>query len=191
MKILRRPKNCDVREREHLIPKEIDSLIKAAKRLGRHGERDATLILLAFRHGLRVSELLALRWSQIDFDNQVLHVIRLKGGINSTHPLTGNELRALRQLKRDYPSENFLFLTERKTPMTAHTFRKLLTRAGKAAKLPVSVHPHMLRHSTGYALVNKGVDLRRIQYYLGHKNIQHTTRYTTLDPNQFQGLWHD
>jgi type 1 fimbriae regulatory protein FimE len=100
---LRKPRNDEVRSREHLTPSEVASLVKAAKEMGRHGHRDATLILIAYRHGLRVSELVALRWDQVDLEQGVLHVHRLKGGTASTHPLRGPEIRALRRLRRDYP----------------------------------------------------------------------------------------
>ena len=114
----RKPKNNDVRAREHLTPAEVARLIKAAKETGRHGHRDATLVLVAYRHGLRVSELVALRWDQVDLDQGLLHVTRLKGGTASTHPLRGPELRALRRLRRDYPDTPYLFVSERGGPVT-------------------------------------------------------------------------
>src|SRR5208282_1621916 len=95
--------NADRRSREHLTPAEIDRLIDAARRLGRHGDRDATMILLAYRHGLRVSELVGLRREQVDLRQGMLHVRRCKNGLPSTHPLRGPELRALRKVLRDYP----------------------------------------------------------------------------------------
>ncbi len=184
-------KNIDRRSREYLTPSEIDKLINSAKRLGRYGHRDSTMILMAYRHGLRVSELVSIRWSQMDLEQGLFNVIRLKNGASCTHPLFGPELRALRMLKREYPEGDYIFMTERKTPITDATFRKILARAGMEADLGLPVHPHMLRHSTGYKLANDGQDTRTIQFYLGHKNIQHTVRYTELSSNRFKGFWKD
>ena len=186
-----RRKNKDVRSREHLTPDEVERLITSAKSLGRYGHRDATLILMDYRHGLRVSELVALRWDMVDLKKGLLHVSRLKNGVASTHPIRGPEIRALRRLKRDYPDTPYLFVTERKGPLTTSTVRKIISRAGEHAKIGFSVHPHMLRHSTGYKLANDGHDTRAIQHYLGHKNIQHTVRYTELAANRFKDFWRD
>lgn len=184
-------KNSERRVREYLTPAEIDKLIMSARQAGRHGMRDATMILIAYRHGLRVSELISLRWSQVDLKQGLLHVIRRKNGIPATHPLFSPELRSLRQLKRDYPDTDYVFMTERKSPITADTFRKIIARAGNQAKLGLTVHPHMLRHSTGFKLANDGRDTRSIQYYLGHKNIQHTVRYTEIASVKFKEFWDD
>ncbi len=186
-----RRKNKDVRSREHLTPDEVERLISSARSLGRYGHRDATLILMAYRHGLRVSELVALRWDMVDLKKGLLHVSRLKNGVESTHPLRGPELRALRKLQRGYPDTPYLFTSERKGPLTTAAIRKIVTRAGQHAKIGFSVHPHMLRHSTGYKLANDGHDTRAIQHYLGHKNIQHTVRYTELSANRFRDFWTD
>ena len=183
--------NADKRSREHLTPAEIDRLISAARGLGRHGDRDAAMILLAYRHGLRVSELTGLRREQVDLRQGLLHVHRRKNGLPSTHPLRGPELRALRKLFRDYPETAYVFVSERRAPMTAATFRKLIARAGDAAGLGMPIHPHMLRHSTGFKLANDGQDTRAIQHYLGHRNIQYTTIYTQLAPNRFNDFWKD
>ena len=186
-----KPKNIERRNREYLTPQEIDTLICIAKKTGRYGQRDAAMILITYRHGLRVSELVSLKWSQIDLKQGLLHISRLKNGISGTHPLFDPELRALRALKRDHPDTDYVFMSERKTPITDSTFRKILARAGKLAKFDLSVHPHMLRHSTGFKLVNDGHDIRSIQHYLGHKNIQHTVRYTEISPLKFKNFWND
>jgi type 1 fimbriae regulatory protein FimE len=183
--------NQDRRSREHLTPEEVDKLMAAAGELGRHGHRDATLILLAYRHGLRVSELVALRWDQADLKLGHLHVARLKNGVASTHPLRGPELRALRRLQRDYPASPYVFTTERRGPLTDAAVRKIVARAGEAAKLGFPVHPHMLRHACGFKLANEGHDTRAIQHYLGHRNIQHTVRYTEMAPDRFKAFWRD
>ena len=186
-----RQKNCEVRSREHLTPDEVERLITSARSLGRHGHRDSTLVLVAFRHGLRVSELVALRWDMVDLKQGLLHVSRLKNGVTSTHPIRGPELRALRKLQRDYPDTPYLFVTERKGPLTTSAVRKIIARAGNYAQIKFPIHPHMLRHSTGYKLANDGHDTRSIQHYLGHKNIQHTVRYTELSASRFKGFWQD
>jgi len=187
----RRVPNAAVRSREYLTSNEIEALMAAAKKSGRHGQRDATVILIAYRHGLRVSELVALRWDQINLKQGTLHVNRLKNGSESIHPLRGPELRALRRAQRDYPSSPYVFLTERKGPLTASSVRKIVARAGRNAGIPFPVHPHMLRHACGYKLANDGHDTRAIQQYLGHKNITHTVRYTELAANRFNGFWQD
>ena len=187
----RKPKNADVRSREYLTPKEVEQLMVAAKKLGRHGHRDKTLILVMYRHGLRVSELVRLRWDQVDLDAGLVHINRLKNGTPSSHPLGGPEIRALRKLKRDYPATQYVFVTERKGPMTDSAVRKLIARAGREGGLEFPVHPHMLRHACGFYLANQGHDTRAIQHYLGHKNIQHTVRYTELDAGRFRGFWGD
>ena len=188
----RRQRNGEVRSREYLLPHEVERLIAAAGRLGRHGPRDATLILIAYRHGFRVGELVALRWDHVDLKLGHLHVSRLKNGVPSTHPLRGPELRALRRLRRDYPeSSAYVFSTERGGPLTHSGVRKIVARAGEGAKLSFPVHPHMLRHACGYKLANDGHDTRAIQHYLGHKNIAHTVRYTNLAPDRFKNFWRD
>ena len=186
-----RRRNKDVRSREHLTGDEVESLITAARSLGRHGHRDATLILLAFRHGLRVSELVSLRWDMVDLKQGLMHVSRLKNGVDSTHPLRGPEIRALRKLGREYHDTPYVFVTERKGPLTTSAVRKIIARAGESAKIGMPIHPHMLRHSTGYKLANDGHDTRAIQHYLGHKNIQHTVRYTELAAGRFNDFWQD
>jgi type 1 fimbriae regulatory protein FimB/type 1 fimbriae regulatory protein FimE len=186
----RRRPNAETRTREYLTPPEIEALIAAAGKLGRHGHRDATMVLVAYRHGLRVSELVALRWEQIDLKLGLLHVRRRKNGIPSTHPLYGPEIRALRQLERD-KALPYVFVSERKGPLTDALFRKIVARAGKAAGIALPVHPHMLRHSTGFKLANEGRDTRTIQHYLGHRNIQHTVSYTQLASDRFNGFWQD
>lgn len=179
------------RPREYLTPTEVEHLMHTAQRRGRYGHRDATMILLAYRHGLRVAELCALRWDQVDFREGLLHVQRLKQGLPSVHPLRGPELRALRRVQRDMPRSSYIFTTERGTPMTRAGFRKMLTRTGDASTLAFPVHPHMLRHACGYKLANEGHDTRAIQHYLGHKNIQHTVRYTVLKADRFTHFWAD
>jgi type 1 fimbriae regulatory protein FimB/type 1 fimbriae regulatory protein FimE len=163
----------------------------AAGKSNRHGHRDSTMVLLAFRHGLRASELCSLRWEQVDLVHGRLHVARAKNGLPSVHPLTGTELRALRRLQREQEPRRYVFMSERGAPMSADGFKKLIGRLGVAAKMPFPIHPHMLRHACGYKLANQGVDTRSLQHYLGHKNIQHTVRFTELSPERFKDFWKD
>ena len=190
-KIPQRLKNADYRSREYLTEQEVEQLMDAATQVGRHGHRDATLIMLSYRHGLRVTELVNMRWDQVDLKTGLIHVNRLKQGNPSVHPLRGPELRALRQLQRDYATLPYVFSSERKAPLSPDAFRKIIGRAGEEAKLPFSVHPHMLRHACGYKLAQAGQDTRAIQHYLGHKNIQHTVRYTQLSSERFKDFWKD
>ena len=147
------------------------------------------MILVAYRHGLRVSELCDLRWEQIDFDKATLHVQRAKKGMPSNHPIQGDEMRMLRKLQREQDASPFVFTSERGSPFSTSGFAKLIERAGEMAKLGFSVHPHMLRHACGFKLANDGVDTRSLQHYLGHKNIQHTVRYSELSPDRFKNFW--
>jgi type 1 fimbriae regulatory protein FimB/type 1 fimbriae regulatory protein FimE len=187
----RRQRNADVRAREYLTDSEVNRLIAAAGK-NHYGHRDATMVLVAYRHGLRVGELVTLRWDTIDFAHGRLHASRLKGSSESVHPLSGRELRALRRLKREQdPASPFIFTSERGAPFTPAGFRKMIARLGVTAGFGFPVHPHMLRHACGFKLANDGVDTRSLQAYLGHRNIQHTVRYTELAPTRFKNFWHD
>jgi len=186
-----RQPNSATRPREHLTSVEIDKLIATARARGRGGcaQRDAAAILLAYSHGLRVSELVALRWSRFYLSDGVAHITRRKNGRPSTQPLRDPELRAMRQLRRLWPEGQFVLQTEGGDPWTDVGFRKMLARTGEEAG-PWRVHPHELRHA-GYRLANDGVDNRTIQAYLGHANITRTVRYTEFAADRFAGLWQD
>jgi integrase len=185
---LRRP-NAELRTREYLTDAEVERLTDAAKS-NRYGHRDQTIVLLAYRHGLRASELVDLRWDQVDFDNATLAVRRAKMGTPSTHPIRGDELRALRRLAREQnPKSPFVFTSERGAPFTTAGFARMVERAGAVAGFEFKAHPHMLRHACGFALANKGHDTLSLQAYLGHRNIQHTVRYTELSPERFKDFW--
>ena len=184
-----RPRNADLRTREYLTETEVERLMKAANS-NRWGHRDATMILVAYRHGLRAAELVDLRWDQIEFKTANLHVRRVKQGTPSTHPILGDELRAMRRLQREQePRSPFVFTSERSAPFSSAGFARMIERAGIEAKLAFKAHPHMLRHACGYKLANDGHDTRALQAYLGHKNIQHTVRYTELAPTRFKNFW--
>lgn len=181
-------------KKRELTEGEMERLLKAAKG-GRHGIRDHALMLLGFRHGMRVSELIDVRLSEVDLDTGRIYVRRKKGSLSTHHVLEGDELRAIRAWLRERsimrPGATdgpWLFLGER-GPLTRQAVNYLVREAGKRAKLPFRVHPHMLRHSCGFALANKGKDTRLIQDFLGHKNIAHTVRYTRTAAKRFEDIW--
>lgn len=188
-----RQRNQASRTREYLTADEVERMMVAARHTGgRLAERDALLIIMAYRHGLRASELIALRWDQIDLKAGTLHVARLKHGSPSTHPLRGPELRALRAWRREQGHATpYVFTSLRGGPMTRRTVHHVVAEGAKAAGIEFPVHPHMLRHATGFYLANAGQDTRAIQLYLGHKNIQHTVRYTELAADRFKDFWKD
>jgi type 1 fimbriae regulatory protein FimB/type 1 fimbriae regulatory protein FimE len=179
-----------LRTREHLTADEVERLIEATKD-NRYGHRDGLMVLLTFRHGLRAVEICDLRWEQVNFKMAMLHVRRAKNGTPATHPLTGREMRALRKHQRDSERSPFVFVSERGAPLTAPGFSRMVERAAAAANLGIKAHAHMLRHACGYKLANDGIDTRSLQAYLGHRNIQNTTRYTALAPDRFKEFWKD
>lgn len=177
--------------RKYLTEAEVDQLCRAAAGVGRHGHRDATMIRVGFRHGLRVSELVGLRRDQLDLDRKIMHISRLKGGTPAVHDMTGPEVRDLRRVLRDYadPRSRHVFLSERGGPLGRRAFGLIIARAGRLAGIPLDVHPHMLRHACGFAMANRGIDTRAIQAWLGHTNITMTVRYTALAEGRLAGLW--
>ena len=183
----RRQENKTVRPREYLTPAEVKALAAAAGKIGRHQHRDKFIIQFMYRHGLRVSELVGMTWDQVNLEGAELAVVRVKGGKDGIHPLTGDDMRSLRRLRRDYAGP-WVFVGERGDPLTTSTVRKMVARAGRKAGLPFPIHPHMLRHARGFKLANDGHDTRAIQVYLGHANIQHTTRYTEMAKGRFKGF---
>jgi len=163
--------------RPYLTQAQVGQLVDIA-RLNRHGHRDATMIVTAFRHGLRAIDLVDLRWNQIDLRSGRLNVLRAKYGLTSTHAIAGDELRALRRLRREKKCKSkFLFTSHFGKPFTQIGFAKMIERAGIKAEFPFKIHPHMLRHACGYALAEKGYDARALQLYLGHRDARHVERY--------------
>ena len=155
----------------------------------RHGVRDHLLLLMMFCHGLRVSKAVALRCDELDLDRARLWVRRLKGGLSVEQPVAGDELRAVkRHLATRTDALPWLFTSERGQPLTRQSVNYLIDAAAGRAGLP-DVHPHTLRHSCGFALANKGYDLRLIQDYLGHRDPRHTVQYTRTAGRRFEGLW--
>src|SRR5205814_4072977 len=178
-----RKQRHDPSVRDYLRPDEVDAMVQAARKSGRHRVRDAAIILMMFRHGLRTAELVALRWQQVDLKLGYLDVHRVKQGHDSKHPLRGPQLRLLRELQRLYPDSPYVFVSERKAPLSPRSIREIVARVGQVAGLPFVPHPHQLRHACGYYLASRGHDTRAIRDYLGHKNIQHTVRYTAMAPH--------
>jgi len=193
MRAVTKPENAvDDRPKNFLTEAEIAGFLRAARK-GRHRVRNYAMLLLAFRHGLRVSELINLRMPDLDLNTGRLFVRRLKGSLSTSHPLEGDEIRALRAWLRqriNAPCCNspLVFVSER-GPMTRQAFNYICAKIGKRAKLSINVHPHILRHSCGFALDNKGCDTRLVQDYLGHRNITHTQIYTRTAAVRFEGLW--
>ena len=181
-------------DRKHLTGGEVERLIEAVKG-SRNEARDRCLLLLIFRHGLRVSETCQIKLNQVDTESRVLHVARLKGGLSTTHPLRSDELRTisawLKERARMKPpsSVRTFFISEQRKPLHRSTVNLLLRTYSAAASLPLLAHPHMLRHACGFALADQGADTRLIQDYLGHRNIQHTVKYTATNPTRFEKLW--
>jgi type 1 fimbriae regulatory protein FimB/type 1 fimbriae regulatory protein FimE len=180
-----RPRRAAVR---YLTEAQVEALRRAVKDTSRNPHRDATLILVAYRHGLRVSELIDIRWDDVHLDRAEIYVRRLKRSKSSMQPIEGDELRALRRLRREKPTSPFLFVSELRGPLSRDAVQYMLRRAAEAAGL-AHVHPHMLRHACGYELVNSGANTRTIQDYLGHRDVRHTELYTEVDASRFRGLW--
>lgn len=179
-------------DRLHLTSREVEKLIEATKG-SLYEIRDRCLLLLMFRHGLRVSEACRLKLDQVDTESRVLHVARLKRGLSTTHPLRLDELRAigawLKERARMKPTGKTFFVSKQRQPLHRSTVNLLLQKYSAAASLPLRAHPHMLRHACGFALADQGADTRLIQDYLGHRKIEHTVKYTATNPARFERLW--
>jgi site-specific recombinase XerD len=179
------------RTRDYLTREEVGRLLGAAKKGPRHRVRNYAMILLAYRHGLRASEVVGLQRSDLDLRAHAIYCRRVKGGRQSVHPMKSDEVvaveRALRE--RKWQSSEYVFGSDRSEKMTRSAFWRVVSQAGKRAGLPFKVYSHQLRHGCGYYLCNKGCELRLVQEYLGHNYVNNTVRYTRLNPARFEGLW--
>lgn len=207
-----RRKNEDVREREYLTPDEVTRLQDQALTFGRYPLRDSTMIMLAFGHGLRVSELVSATWerseadevnrgkvtTRINLKDGTIYIRRSKGSRSGEHDLRKCEVTNLKKLVKemknrdpDYEQKGHVFVNERGGPLSLSSFHKIVARAGRDASLSFPAHPHQLRHACGYKMINDGIDVRIVQVWMGHRNIQHTVRYTEVDSKRLKGLWKD
>lgn len=185
--------NSDIKKRNFLTQNEIESLLNAANS-GPHAARNYCLTLLCFIHGFRASEICRLRISDIDLRSKCIYIHRLKKGFSTTHPLLNKEIQALKrwlEIRDEYPqsTSEWLFLSRKGNPLSRQQFYQIISASGDQAGLPLEIHPHMLRHSCGFALANMGIDTRLIQDYLGHRNIRHTVWYTASNAGRFYGIW--
>jgi len=173
-------------KRKWLTEDEVERLVRCAD-----ADRDKAMILMAYRHGYRVSELIQLEWRMVDLDAGRVHVKRSKGSDDSVQPLGGRALRWLRKLRRAQPvGSRYVFVTRLGGPMTRNGFYKRLAKAAANAGID-GVHPHLLRHACGFKLVNDGMDTLSLAAYLGHRQLSNTRRYTKMSAHRFEGLWRD
>jgi type 1 fimbriae regulatory protein FimB len=176
------------RDRDYLTDSEMKALLAAARK-GRFGVRDHALLLVMYRHGLRVSELVSLKWKHIDLDAGRIWINRKKAGLSTTQPLQGDEVRALRAVRRNRKDGlEWVFLSSQCGQMVRQAVNYLVKEAAKRAGLD-HVHPHMMRHSCGHALAEKGTDTRLMQDWLGHRDIRHTAWYSRTSAKRFDGVW--
>lgn len=174
--------------RHYITPREFDRVLAVAT----DHPRDALLLLLAFRHGLRVSEALALRWRDLDLEERAIFIQRVKRGVDGTHPLGDDEcvrIQAWRDAQGAWQWNDPVFTGRSGKPLTRQYVHRIIRRYGEKAGLPIALHPHCLRHACGYALANQGHDTRLIQDYLGHRAISSTTIYTVTNRERFVALW--
>lgn len=182
-------KDCNVSKRNYLKEHEVNELLNVCSTT-KEVHRNRLILLLLYRHGLRVSELINLQIDHIDFKEGKLEVYRLKGSNNSVHPLQRDTINLLRKyLKERKHDSNYLLLSNRGNVISRFTVTNLIKHLSKLANLPITASAHTLRHSCGYYLANKDYPLQIIQDYLGHKNANNTRIYTKLNSNKFKNLW--
>jgi type 1 fimbriae regulatory protein FimB len=182
------------RSREYLTGPEIKKFLEAAKTATRNSARDYCMMLLTYQHGLRVSELTGLTIADVDLVEKTININRLKNSISGRHPLFTGEAKAIRDWlavrEAMEPETNALFISEQRRPLSRATVDLLVGKIALAAGLgDLSVHAHMLRHSAGYSLINRGFDVRTVQVHLGHARLENTARYTALDHTRLKNLF--
>ena len=177
------------RQREHLFPEELERLFAALKH-NRHAHRDYMIVLVTILHGLRVGELIALRWNDINWRVGTIDIRRLKDGVDGTHYMERDEVNGLKRLEREQdPKSPYVFTSERGTPFTRFAINKLVETAGKNAKLEFKVHPHCLRHTTGYTQANGGMTAWHLQKLMGHASMTNTVKYVRMSPEPLKDAW--
>lgn len=193
----RRLPNAQLRNREHLLLEEVETLLETAQCSGRNRSRNYALVLMMFRHGLRAVEAAMLEWKDVDLKGGNIYIRRVKGSQSGTHPLGEDERVALLGIWQSAVPQIFVnergrsFLVGKGVPGQADGapgISRIVERVGRASGLAIKVHAHMLRHACGYWLINQGYDVRLVQDYLGHVNIQHTVRYTKLSAERFREI---
>ena len=176
-------------KRQALTQDELDRLFAALKG-NRHGHRDYMMALVTFLHGLRVSELIDLRWDDIDWRKGTIAIRRLKGSIDGTHYLERDEATGLKRLQREQePKRPHIFTSERGEAFTRFAINKMIATAGQNAKITWPVHPHCLRHTTGTMQANGGMDAWRLSKLMGHASIANTTKYVRMSPEPLKDAW--
>lgn len=184
----------NMEKRKYLTEYEINLLLDSANK-GMNAERNYCMILMAYRHGFRISELLALTMADVDIQSGVIYVKRLKNGFSVYHPLSEDECHALskwlilKKMTSTSVTSEAIFTTSSGAAISRSQAWKIISKCGVESNIGFRVHPHMLRHSCGYKLAERGTDTRLIQDYLGHRNIRHTVLYTKSNFNRFTGLW--
>lgn len=184
-----RKANSEYRKREHLNEDELERLFKALKG-NRHGHRDYMMALVTFLHGLRVSELIDLRWDDIDWRKGTIQIRRLKGSIDGIHYMERDEAAGLKRLQREQnPKSRYVFTSERGDAFSRFAVNKMIATAGRNAGIKWPVHPHCLRHTTGTVQANGGMDAWRLQKLMGHASMTNTTKYVAMSPEPLKDAW--
>jgi len=184
-----RKQNGEYRKREHLTETELEKLLAALKD-NRHGHRDYLIGLVTFLHGLRVSELIDLRWDDIDFRAGTINIRRLKGSLSGTHYMERDEANGVRRLQREQdPKNRYIFINERGQPFSRFGINKMIEAAGEKAGISFPVHPHCLRHTTGTIQANKGTTAWQLQKLMGHASMTNTTKYVAMSPEPLKDIW--
>ena len=182
--------NDELRGKRHLNPNEVDQICKTIQKKSRNPGRDELMVLMSFHHGFRVSELTSVKWQHIDLKSGQLSVRRMKNGIDTVHPISDKrELMLLRRIHREQlkPTAGFVFRNERGSPVSVNGFQKMFGKFSEQA-LGVKWNSHSLRHACGTALIDRGHNLRTVQMYMGHRNIQNTTAYLHESAKQFEKI---